>query len=148
WLPDSRGLLALNTLIRNQIIFVSYPDGKSHPVTRDTNDYSEPSIAADGRSLVTVLSERRWDTFLASAASLVASQLRQLTSGAPTYHLAWTRDGRLIKESESGLSLLDPTSGNLTAMDAPALADSPSACGDGRYVVFSSGIGQGKKNLD
>ncbi|HEV2690163.1 MAG TPA: protein kinase, partial [Bryobacteraceae bacterium] len=44
WLPDGSGLLVLEqspNRTRQQIAFVSYPEGKSHPVTRDTNNYSD-----------------------------------------------------------------------------------------------------------
>jgi serine/threonine protein kinase len=46
WMPGGHGLLALSGLTltglrRNQIIFVSYPEGRSFPVTRDTNTYAD-----------------------------------------------------------------------------------------------------------
>jgi serine/threonine protein kinase len=148
WMSDGSGLLALSTLVRNQIMFVSYPDGKAHPVTRDTNDYSDPSVAADGHNLATVLSERHWNLFTMPSTPSATSQLRQLTSGAPAYHFSWTRDAQLLKESESGLSLLNPNSGNATPLPTPGLADSPSACADGRYVVFSGGIAQARNVLN
>ena len=47
WMPDGRGLLILDidsasNSNRQQIVFVSYPEGKMSPVTRDTNSYSDP----------------------------------------------------------------------------------------------------------
>ena len=66
WMPDGKGLLALDSdrasnFTRAQIVFVSYPDGKITPVTRDTNNYSDLSLAANGQVLATVLSEGRWN---------------------------------------------------------------------------------------
>ena len=54
WMPDGKGLLALDrdrasNYTRAQIIFVSYPDGKITPITRDTNNYSDLSLAANGQ---------------------------------------------------------------------------------------------------
>jgi Tol biopolymer transport system component len=150
WMPDGSGLLALSTLGRSQIIFISYPDGKSHAVTRDTNDYSDPSIAADGRNLATVLSEGRWNLFTMPATTFAASQLRQVTSDAPFHHFSWTRDSRMVRESGSGLSLLNPETGSVTPLHTPegTWTSDPSACTDGRYVVFTNGITQGKKVLN
>src|ERR1700676_1804899 len=150
WMSDGSGLLALSTQTRNQIIFVSYPDGKSHAVPRDTNNYSDPSIAADGHNLATVLSEGHWNLFTMPAAASVASQLRQVTSGAPLYHFSWPRDSHLVRDSESGLSLLDPETGSATPLHTPegTWDNDPSACADGRYLVFTSGLTQGKKVLN
>jgi serine/threonine protein kinase len=150
WMPDGRGLLALSTLERSQIVFISYPDGKLHAVTRDTNDYADPSLAADGRNLATVLSEDHWNLFIMSTAASATSQLRQITSGAPMYHFSWTRDSHLVRDSESDLSLLDPETGSSTPLQTAerTWSNAPSACADGRYVVFTSGITQGKKVLN
>ena len=57
WLPDGNGLLALGTRAfsnQSQIVLVSFPSGKVSPVTRDTNAYTDLSVAADGRTLATV----------------------------------------------------------------------------------------------
>ena len=150
WMSDGSGLLALSTQTRNQIIFVSYPDGKSHAVTRDTNDYSDPSIAADGRNLATVLFEGHWNLFTMPAAASGTAQPRQLTSGAPAAHFSWTHDSQIVRDSESGLSLLDPKTGNATPLHTPESTwdNDPSACADGRYLVFTSGITQGRKVLN
>jgi eukaryotic-like serine/threonine-protein kinase len=140
WMSDASGLLALSGIGRNQIIFVSYPDGKSHPVTRDTNNYSDPSMAVDGHNLATVLSEGHWDLFTLPAAGSAASQLHQVTSGAPLYHFSWTRDSQLVRESPAGLSLLNGESGAVTPLPTfeSGHISSPSACGSGQYVVFTA----------
>ncbi len=64
WMPNGKGLLGLmrgqsSNFNQAQIAFVSYPDGKLSPVTRDTNTYADLSIAANGRALATILSEGR-----------------------------------------------------------------------------------------
>ena len=72
---------------------------------------------------------------------------RQVTSGAPIFAFSWTRDSQLIIDSGSGLDLLNPESGKKTGLvaQAGAFADTPSACPDGRYVVFTSTFGSGKQ---
>jgi len=140
WMPDQSGLLAQSALGRNQIVFISYPEGKLHDVTRDTNNYSAPSLAADGRTLVSVLSQPRYNLFVMPSASLSDGQPRQVSSGAPVFHFSWTRDSKMVLDSGSGLGLLDPESGSksLLVEQAGSLADTPSACANGRYVVFTS----------
>jgi serine/threonine protein kinase len=137
WVSDGSGLLALSSLRGSQIIFVSYPDGKPHAVTRDTNDYSDPSIAGDGRKLATVLSERHWNLFIMPAGATGAGQLRQVTSGAASYNFGWTRDSQLLKESESGLGILNPETGSTLQLRTSGLAMDPSVCANGGYFVFT-----------
>jgi serine/threonine protein kinase/sugar lactone lactonase YvrE len=150
WMPDSSGLLAQSSLGHRQLVFVSYPDGKLHNVTRDTNSYSEPSVAADGHTLVSVLSQARYDLFTMPVASLNSAQARQVTSGAPILAFSWTRDGQMVIESDSGLGLVNPDSGAKTPLVSPAgaLADNPSACADGHYMVFSTIFDKGNRTLN
>ena len=150
WMRDREGLVALAALTHNQIIFVSYPDGKSQPVTRDTNNYSDPSLAADGRELATVLSESHRNLYVMPAAPTATAQIRQLTSGTLLSRFNWLTGSQVIKGSSSGLSILDTESGTTTPLSAPkgTLAIAGSACGDGRYIVFTSILGQGNKVLN
>ncbi len=86
WMPDGSGLLALDSdrtsnYTRAQIVFVSYPDGWVNPVTRDTNNYSDLSLAANGQLLATVLSEGRWNLAVMSTASAGADVRADRTGG-------------------------------------------------------------------
>jgi serine/threonine protein kinase len=150
WMPDQSGLLAQSTFGRNQIVFVSYPDGKSHDVTRDTNNYSEPSLASDGHTLVSVLSQSHYNLFVMPSTSLSNGQPRQVTSGASIFSFSWTPDSRLVMDSGSGLGLLNPESGSKSVLveQAGIFTDTPSACANGRYVVFTSAISKGNKVLN
>jgi serine/threonine protein kinase len=150
WMPDQSGLLAQSSFNRNQIVFVSYPDGKIHDITRDTNNYSEPSLAADGHTLVTVLSQAHYNLFVMPAASLNTGQARQVTSGAPIFNFSWMPDSQVVMDSGSGLRLLNPESGIKTQLleQAGTFIDAPSACASGHYVVFTSAISKGKKALN
>src|SRR5713226_9081587 len=69
WLPDGTGLLASGGSPRQQISVVSYPEGKSHAVTRDTNNYSDLSLAADGHTLATVLNQVHLNLYSLPAAA-------------------------------------------------------------------------------
>jgi eukaryotic-like serine/threonine-protein kinase len=146
WVSDGSGLIALSTLTHNQIVFISYPDGKISPVTRDTNNYSDPSVAADGRSLATVMSEGHWNLYTMAAGASGSAQLHQITSGAAVHSFSWMPDGQIIRPAEHWLSIVNPDTGSVTALPAPAdaVGDAPSACADGRYIVFTGIFGKGK----
>ncbi len=141
WLPDGRGLLVLHRGLnsgytRNQIELVSYPDGKEQDVTRDINNYSNLSLAADGRTLATVLRDSHWQLFLASPGS---SEAHQITSGKKVDGFSWAPGGQLLVTQEMAMSQLDPDSGksNLITVEPHTLASQPTSCANGRYIVFA-----------
>src|SRR5437899_8716386 len=158
WLPDGTGLLASSGLLasaasanptRQQIIVVSYPAGRSHPVTRDTNNYSDVSLAADGHTLATVLNQVRLNLYSMPEAG-TGAQAQQVSSGAPVYSFGWTRDGQLIAGQESSLNLLDSDSASKTPLTTEEgfVASDPSACSDGHYIVFNGLSIGGKRTLN
>ena len=153
WLPGGRGLLFLvrdqgSNWLRNQIGYVSYPDGVFRAVTRDINNYSDLDLAGDGHTLVTVLNERQWDLYLVPAPG---GETRQITSGKPVGSFAWTTDGKLLISQDLVLSQLDPDSGakmDLMATSQGGLASQPSACANGRYLVATiAGHGGGRTQV-
>jgi len=146
WMPNGNGIIALDNMGRAQIVFVSYPEGKSYAITRDTNNYSEPSVSADGRTLASVLSESHYNLFTMPAEA--SGQPRQITSGAPSFHFTWTGDGQIVRDLPSGLGLLNPASGSESNLSVPdsKYTSGPSACGDGKYLVFTT-ISPGKPVL-
>ncbi|MGA8151500.1 MAG: protein kinase [Terriglobales bacterium] len=150
WMKDGGGLVALAALTHSQIVFVSYPGGKSQAVTRDTNNYSDPSVAADGKELATVLSEGHSNLFVIPAAASTSAPVQQLTSGTPLSRFSWLTGSQVIRDSESGLRVLNTESGTTIPLSGPesTLAIAGSACGDGRYIVFTSVFGQGNKVLN
>ncbi len=155
WLPDGSGLVVLargqsSNINRSQIAFVSYPDGKFIPITRDTNDYSDVSVAASGHVIATVLGEDRWNLFVMPASSLSA-QVRQLTSAEASTNFTWTHENQLIADQQNRLNSINPESGDKSAIatEEGRPNGDPSACADGRYVVFLLGLhgGTGNQNV-
>jgi eukaryotic-like serine/threonine-protein kinase len=144
WMADGAGLVALFQTGRNQIAYVSYPDGKMHLITHDTNSYSDPSVSADGHTLATVLSEGHWNLFTTAAGGTKTEELRQVTSGAPLYNFNWTRDSQVLRESVNGFTILNPENGQTTALPTPKSSFTlrPSACGDGQHIVFTAVNGE------
>jgi eukaryotic-like serine/threonine-protein kinase len=141
WLPDRSGLLALGDSgygAHTQILFISFPDGKLSPVTRDTNSYVDLSLAADGRTLATVQSHNHLSSYVMPA-DASSSQARQLASGSSIMEVSWTRDGQLMTSTPTiGLALLNPASDSKTAFLSQMIyANFGRACPDG-HIVFSA----------
>ncbi len=143
WLPDGSGLLALGQpsfSSQIQIVHISYPAGKISPVTRDTNTYTDLSLAADGHTLATVqrLAHNIAYVMPDGASSTQARPL--VMEGSPSYELGWTTDGQLLMSvANTGVTLLNPESGAKTPLFSqtrfPGFAHS---CPDG-HLVFMGG---------
>jgi serine/threonine protein kinase len=143
WLPEGRGLLALGvppSSSQIQIVHVSFPSGKVSPVTRDTNDYTDLSLTADGRTLAAVDRQSHSDSYVVPSGAS-SSQARRLTiEGSPSYEVGWTRDGQLLMSiANAGVTLLNPDTGAKTPLFSqirfPGFARS---CPDG-HIVFTAG---------
>jgi len=142
WLPDGRGMLGLlrgpsSNFRTDQITLLSYPEGKLYPVTRDTNSYSAISIAADGRTLTTVLSEGRWSLFVMPASG-ASAQARAVTSAESGTNFTWTTDGQIVGDQGTVLNRIDPASNSKTviATEEGRPNGNPAACPDGRSLLF------------
>jgi serine/threonine protein kinase len=139
WMPDGSGLLGLvheqeTNLHQLQIGFLSYPQGKISPITRDTNIYSDLSIAANGQALATILSEEHWSLFVMSD----SGEARAVASSNQNTNFTWTADGQLIGDQRTLLSRVDPATGvksTITPEEGHPNGN-PSACRDGRFIVF------------
>jgi serine/threonine protein kinase len=153
WLPDGNGLLVLrrdrtSNFTQNQIAFVLYPEGRLEAVTRDTNNYSDLSVAADGQVLATVLSQGRWNLTLMSAAS-GGADVREIGPSNPFTNFTWTRDGRLIDDKDNKLNAtsLDSGTKGAFATEQDSVDGDPWECADGRYMVFLHGLHGGNGSL-
>ncbi|HLJ28913.1 MAG TPA: protein kinase [Candidatus Angelobacter sp.] len=148
WLPDGSGLLTTvsgpGTNWFLQVAFISYPAGEYRRITNDLNRYSDAiSVTSDGRSLVTVATEIA-DNIWVMPASGPTEQAVQITSGkASGVSVDWTMDGQILSATaglqgyEFNLHKSDG-SGKTTILSEPLLSFGPSACGDGRHIVFPS----------
>jgi eukaryotic-like serine/threonine-protein kinase len=146
WLPDGSGMFVLlrdkeTNYMRNQIVQVSFPAGKVRRVTHDLSDYSDLSMSADGHVLATVLGQSNYALYLMSAASLDSGQAEQLSTASSVSGFSWTPNGQLIIPQDLyRLDLFRLESQNrtpLTSQERDVLSFQPSACANGRYVVFT-----------
>jgi len=142
WTPDSSGLvlssLALqNGLLNRQLLFLGYPPGQMRELTADTNNYGAPSLASDGRSLVTTQGQFKFDVSLAPAQSPDALRPVTLSSHLPIWRWSWTPDGRLVVPQGGDIRILDAKGGEKVIMsDKVHISDQVAVCGNGRYIVY------------
>jgi serine/threonine protein kinase/Tol biopolymer transport system component len=143
WLPDGDGLLlTVRDSIpgaRGQIWFVSFPGGEARRFTNDPTDYSLCclDLTRDGKTLAVMQDNWSSDLWVSTAASL--DDARQVTSGEQYPAAFWTADGRLLTLG-SGPTVTMAADGSATTRVPlrEAATFLPSACGDGRYLVYAA----------
>ena len=147
WLPSGKGLLVLSSdeetrFIRTRIVEISYPDGTARAVTHDVSDYSDLSLSGDGRTLATTLGESHFELFVAPSTALASGQAEQLTSIAGQSGFSWAPDGQMILVQDFRLNVFNVATHGQTPLMSPQQDDyaaQPSACANGRYIVFAVG---------
>ncbi len=146
WMPDGSGLFVLlrdkeTNYLRNQIVQISFPGGKARRVTHDLSNYSDLSVSRDGHVLATVLGQNSYALYLMSASGLDNGQAEQLSTISSGSGFSWTANGQLIVPQDLyRLDLFSLESHNrtpLTSLERDVLVFQPSACANGRYVVFT-----------
>ncbi len=123
-----------------QIVFISFPSGKVSAVTRDTNAYTDLSVAADGRTVATIEQQTHQNPYVISDGG--TSPAREFTiEGSPSDEVSWTRDGQLlVTATNSGITLLNPGSNAKTPMFSQfSYPDFAHACSDGRIIFMAAG---------
>jgi serine/threonine protein kinase len=139
WLPEGKGMVVMGQLpyaAQQQLFYVSFPDGKITPVTRDTNSYVDLSLSADGHTAAAVLRQVHLSQ---SVMAVGSSQEQPFGAGSFNDMVSWTRDGKLLMSpAAGGLTLTNLESGSQTpfASQVPA-TNFARACADG-HVVFTA----------
>ncbi len=144
WMPDGGGLLVF---VRNQathfaaqqIEFISYPEGKVTPVTRDTNSYSDLSVDSTGQVLATVLSAGRWNLTIAGATG--SADPRTVAPANMFTNFTWLHDGRILYDKDNSLHRLTPDSGDqeAIAIEPGMIVGDPWECPDHQHFVLLMG---------
>jgi len=142
WMKDGRGLIVPSKdlsagPLQAQLGYLSYPGSEYRLLTHDTNDYSHPSVAADGKTMVA--NQTKLTSELATAPADAPSQLKAvpLSSQASLWRWGWLPDGRLVLPQADNIKAVT-ASGQETVLlhDTTHLSDQVSACGDGKYLIF------------
>jgi eukaryotic-like serine/threonine-protein kinase len=144
WLPDMTGILVSAALAetgfrRRQIGIVSFPDGAFHPLTTDTNDYSHPSVSADGQFIAANQSQAKYQVEISPAGSLENFNSLKLPSTLPIRSWDLTPDAQVILIQGPDIRMVNPSGGDNVIFSEPKYpVDQVASCGQGRYVVFRS----------
>src|SRR5208282_5627671 len=126
---------------RGQLWFISYPSGEARRFTNDLTNYSLCclDLTRDGKTLVTRELTALSNLWVFPAGDVLHG--RQVTSGEPTgYASSWFPNGTIVYANGIGdLSSIPARGGGPTLLTPNVHRNySPSACGDGRSIVFQA----------
>jgi Tol biopolymer transport system component/phage shock protein PspC (stress-responsive transcriptional regulator)/predicted Ser/Thr protein kinase len=152
WLPDSSGLIlsagSTQNGLNGQLVFLSYPGGQIRELTADTNTYRDPSLSADGRSMVATQSQFKFELSLGPAQSPDGSHALPLSSHLNIWRWSWMPDGRLVVPQGGEIRVINPAGGETVLLsDRKHLPDQVAVCGGGNYVVYRQ-LGKAAKTAE
>jgi len=144
WIGDGRGLLMAAADKASgyfyQIWYVDYASGEAHRITNDLNSYSDVSVTADSKTLITVQGD--WVSNLWIAPQGDSTRAGRITSGKHDggMGVAWTPDGRIVHASRDwDISILDADGRNQKLLTIDEHNNRwVSVTRDGRYILFES----------
>ncbi|HET8965020.1 MAG TPA: protein kinase [Candidatus Acidoferrum sp.] len=142
WMPDGQGLIIPSMDLtsgstQDQLGYMTYPSGEYHVLTHDTNNYRNPSLSTDGKTLVASQTKVTTDLGIAPAASPAQLKAVPLSSHEDLWRWNWGANGKLILPQADQIKLVG-ANGEETLLlnDTDYISDQINACGDGRYIVF------------
>jgi serine/threonine protein kinase len=145
WLPSGKALAVTYTnqetnFTQQQLGLVNFPDGKFRAITADTNDYTNPSVSSDGKTIATVMHQSVRDVYVSNGQKSDYSDVKQITSGEPVQGVSWTNDGKLLIDQLPVIRFVSTdgaVKGEITPENGSADFNSQ-GCGDG-HVIFTRG---------
>ncbi len=157
WMPDGRGLMVVYSdrssgFNRQQIAFVSFPDGQFHPLTNDTSGYHSVSISADGKSIAAMQRQVTNSIALLPAAGHGdAREVAGLPGDAQVRDILWDKDGNLLAVTRHAILRLslDGNHQSTILSDPNAVLVDANACPNGGPILvdWASRDNSGKSNV-
>jgi serine/threonine protein kinase len=146
WLPGGKSLAVTysnqeTNFTQQQLGLVNYPDGKFRAITADTNDYTNPSVSSDGKTIAAVMHHSVRDVYVSSGQKSDYSDVKQITSGEPVQNVSWTSDGKLLLDQLPVIRFVSvdgAVKGGITPESGSAVFNSQ-GCSDG-HVIFTQAI--------
>jgi eukaryotic-like serine/threonine-protein kinase len=136
WLPDMRGLLIAHQTresgySRNQIAYVALPSGEVSAITKDTNNYSNLSLSADGKTIATSQQKASRTFYLLPADGGANASPRPIfEQERDIANFAWAgNDQFVVSEADKLVRFsLDGKSRAVLASDPNAFLNAPETC--------------------
>jgi eukaryotic-like serine/threonine-protein kinase len=146
WLPDESGLVIAaqdKTAVPAQIWTLSYPGGVARRISNDISDYLSVALSADARTIAAVQRNLTSELWTAPASNPDAGH--QITFGRSegTNDFTITPDNHIVYTANHAgnwdlfISDFDGANARQLSFDN-RFHTSPSACDDGRTIVFAS----------
>ena len=141
WLPSGKALAVTYTnqernFGQQQLGLVNYPDGKFRAITADTNDYTNPSVSSDGKTIATVMHQSTQDVYVSNGQKPDYSDAKQITSGEPVHSIGWTNDGKVLIDQVPVIRMasLDGTVKGGITLESGSAPFNPQGCSDGTVI--------------
>jgi len=137
WLPDMRGLLISHLgresgYSRNQIAYVALPSGETTAITKDTNNYSNLSLSANGKTIATSQQKASRTFYLlpADGGGANASPRPIFEQERDIANFAWAGSEQIVVSEADKLVRfsLDGKSRAVLASDSNAFLNAPETC--------------------
>ena len=146
WLPGGKALAVTysnqeTNFTQQQIGLVNYPDGKFRAITADTNDYTNPSVSSDGKTIASVMHHSVRDVYVSNGQNSDYSDVKQITSGEPVQNVSWTSDGKLLLDQLPVIRFVSAdgtVKGGIRPENGSAVFNSQ-GCSDG-HVIFTQAV--------
>jgi len=146
WLPSGKALATTysnqeTNFTQQQLGLVSYPDGKFRAITADTNNYTNPSVSSDGKTIASVMHQSVRDVYVSNGQKSDYSDVRRISSGEPVQNVSWTSDGKLLLDQLPVIRFVNvdgAVKGGITPENSSATFNSQ-GCSDG-HVVFTQAV--------
>jgi len=149
WMPDMKGFLVAgvteDSSQLNQIWHVAYPfgpGGKARRITNDLNDYRELSLTADGKTIVTLNTDRQTNIWLVPELDTKRASEITATNYDGAEGLTWTAGGELVYASRGGenfdLWKIAPDGARRQMTSGAGNNTQPAVSPDGSRIAFVS----------
>src|SRR5262245_35773674 len=142
WIPNGAGLIIPSMDLSSgsvdaQLGYLTFPGGEYRLLTHDTNDYRNPSLASDGKTLVASESKTNFDLGIAPARTPMQLKTVPLSSHENLWRWNWGANGMLVVPQAGQVKFVAPDGGETVLLnDSGHISDQTVACGNGRYIVF------------
>jgi len=140
WLPDGKALITPSASFESgfqkvQLGYLTYPAADFRALTVDANDYTHPSVSADGKIIAATQSEYREQIQIGTAEGTDWKPL-PLASQVKFWQWAWLPDGRIVLPQGGDVRIANPAGGESVVLsDRQHLPDQVTVCGNS-YLVF------------